>query len=113
MRFQSLVLFLLVLSVSLAKNQAISVSYNPIKDINDPYVIEIARFAVTAYNKRAGAKLEFKTVIKGESKNVIKTYYRLNLSANNGSISNDYEAVVVDVPFNHHRHLISFKSLHS
>jgi cystatin-C len=113
MKFQSLVLFLLVLLVSIARNQAIPGGYTPIKDINDPYVIEIARFAVNEYNKREGAKLEFNKVIKGESQVVAGVNYRLDLSANNSSISNNYEAVVLDVPFKHSRNLISFKPVHA
>ncbi|XP_058732673.1 cysteine proteinase inhibitor 1-like [Vicia villosa] len=84
-------------------------SWSPIKNINDPYVIEIARFAVAVYNKLKGEKLEFEKLIKGESHVVAGTKYRLTLSAKSGSSSNNYEAIVWDHPLVYFRNLTSFK----
>ncbi|GAU38154.1 hypothetical protein TSUD_263780 [Trifolium subterraneum] len=108
MKFQSLVLFLLVLLVSMAKNQALPGGYTPIKNINDPYVIEIAQFAVTEYNKR-GHKLHFNKVISGESQVVAGINYRLKLSAYDSSPerSSPFVAIVYDSP-QHIRNLTSF-----
>ncbi|CAJ2655900.1 unnamed protein product [Trifolium pratense] len=110
MKFQSLVLFLLVLLVSMAMNQAIPGGYTPIKNINDPYVIEIARFAVTEHNKGLRTKLHFMKVIRGESQVVAGINYRLKLSASYGSSSrvDPYVAEVLDRPQQHFRNLTSF-----
>jgi hypothetical protein len=93
MRFQSLVLILVVLFASTATNQANFV------DVNDPHVIEVATFAVTEYNNQhTEAKLVFEKVISGVS-NVADngTRYSLTLSANNnGSASNNYDTIVLE-----------------
>jgi cystatin-C len=110
MKFQSLVLFLLVLLVSMAKNQAKPGGYTPIKDINDPHVIEIAKFAITEHNKRVKTELHFTKVISGESQVVAGINYRLTLSARYGSSSKSdpYVAVVYDRPQQHLRNLTYF-----
>jgi len=92
MRFQSLVLILVVLFASAATNQADFV------DVNDPHVIEVATFAVTEYsNQHTEAKLVFEKVTSGVS-NVVDngTRYSLTLSANNGSASNNYDTIVLE-----------------
>ncbi|KEH17463.1 cysteine proteinase inhibitor 5 [Medicago truncatula] len=92
MRFQSLVLILVVLFASAAINQADFV------DFNDPHVIEVATFAVTEYNNQhTEAKLVFEKVISGVS-NVVDngTRYSLTLSANNHSSSNNYDTIVLE-----------------
>ncbi|AES64680.2 cystatin domain protein [Medicago truncatula] len=94
MRFQSLILILIVLFALATTNQATFV------DINDSEVIKVATFAVTEYNKQhTKAKLKFEKVINGISNlgnNVTIINYRLTLSANNGSASNNYPAIVLD-----------------
>ncbi|XP_058771917.1 cysteine proteinase inhibitor 5-like [Vicia villosa] len=87
--------------------------YNPITNINDPHVIEIAKFAVTQYDKQSGVKLKFKKVIKGESRVVAGINYRLTLSAGEGWVSKIYEAVVWEKPWLHFRNLTSFKPLYA
>jgi len=87
--------------------------FSPIDDINNPRVTEIANFAVTEYNKRSGAELKFEKVIKGESQLVAGTNYQLTLSASEGSISKNYEAVAWDQPWTHFRNLTSFVPVHS
>ncbi|KAL5072924.1 hypothetical protein RYX36_011908 [Vicia faba] len=109
MRFQSLVLLLLILFASATLNQATLGVWSPIKNICDPYVNEIARFAVVEYDKEKGEKLEFEKLIKGESQVVVGTNYRLTLSAKNGLSSNNYEAVVWDPLWKQYRRLTSFK----
>jgi len=96
MRFQSLGLLLLVLLAFVARIQAIEGGYSPIVNINDPHVIEIANFAVTEYDKKSGATLKFEKIIKGESQIVQGTNYRLTFSANIGSLSKVYEAIVYE-----------------
>ncbi|RHN79185.1 putative Cystatin domain-containing protein [Medicago truncatula] len=94
MGFQSLVLIVIVLLVSTATNHAIPV------DINDPHVIKVATFAVTEYNKHnTEANLIFEKVINGVSDVTENgTNYRLTLSANDGSTSNNFSAIVLENP---------------
>jgi hypothetical protein len=108
MRFQSLVICI-VLFALVAKNEAQSRPIN----VTAPYVIEIANFAVTEYNKQitTTAKLKFEEVINGESR-ILKIgmiFYHLTLAANNGSASNNYTTKVWDRPLDHSRGLLSFE----
>ncbi|KAK4752863.1 hypothetical protein SAY87_021661 [Trapa incisa] len=66
----------------------------PIKDIKDPYISEIAGFAVNEYNKESSAKLKFEKVLSGESQVVAGTNYRLIIAATDGTTTRNYEAVV-------------------
>ncbi|KAI5414488.1 hypothetical protein KIW84_040110 [Lathyrus oleraceus] len=115
MKLQTLILLtvLLMASAATARKQYPIGGYSPITNINDPHVIEIANFAVTQYDKRSGAKLEFKKVIKGESQVVAGTNYRLTLSAGEGSVSKIYEAVVYEKLWLHFRNLTSFEPVHA
>jgi hypothetical protein len=110
MRFQSLIVLLFVLLASAAMNQALPGGYSPIKDLNDPHVIEIANFAVTEYDKQKRTDLKFQKVVKGESQVVEGTNYRLTISATHGSDPkpNSYEAIVYEKPLGHFKKLISF-----
>jgi hypothetical protein len=108
MRFQSLVICI-VLFALVAKNEAQSRPIN----VTAPYVIEIANFAVTEYNKQifTTTKLKFEEVINGESR-ILKIgmiFYHLTLAANNGSASNNYTTKVWDRPLEHSRGLLSFE----
>ncbi|KAK2431535.1 cysteine proteinase inhibitor [Trifolium repens] len=108
MRFQSLVICI-VLFALVAKNEAQSRPIN----VTAPYVIEIANFAVTEYNKQitTTTKLKFEEVINGESR-ILKIgmiFYHLTLAANNGSTSNNYTTKVWDRPLEHSRGLLSFE----
>ncbi|KAL5066366.1 hypothetical protein RYX36_028103 [Vicia faba] len=115
MKLQTLILVtvLLMASAAAARKQYPLGGYIPITNINDPHVIEIAKFAVTQYDKQSGAKLKFKKIIKGESQVVAGTNYRLTLSAGEGSVSNIYEAVVWEKLWLHFRNLTSFKPAHA
>ncbi|CAI8601001.1 unnamed protein product [Vicia faba] len=113
MKFQSLILLLLISLASATMNQATPPDdWTPIKNISDPTVIAIARFAVSEYNDQNGAKLEFEKLIKGESQLLPRMEtqtYRLTLSAKDGSSSNNYDAVVLDTMSKYSWKLISFK----
>ncbi|XP_058727946.1 cysteine proteinase inhibitor 1-like [Vicia villosa] len=115
MKLQTLILLtvLVMASVAAAREQYPLGGYRPIGNINDPHVIEIAKFAVTQYDKQSGAKLKFKKVIKGESQVVAGINYRLTLSAGEGSVTKIYEAVVWEKLWLHSRNLTSFKPLHA
>jgi len=108
MRFQSIVFILFVLFASLATNQALDNSIRV--DINDPHVIDVGNFAVTEHNMQNNkTKLIFEKVINGVV-DIVKdeTKYRLTLSANNGSFSNNYGAIVLEKPLEHLRNLTAF-----
>ncbi|KEH16348.1 putative Cystatin domain-containing protein [Medicago truncatula] len=110
MKFQSLILILIFLLASTARNQALLDGYYPILPLNGYDVIEIAKFAVTEYDKQTGAKLKFKNIIKGESKFAEGfTGYHLIISADNGSISNNYETFVCTTVYVPTWKLISFR----
>ncbi|XP_073148290.1 cysteine proteinase inhibitor 1-like [Henckelia pumila] len=110
----SLVLLILVASfhhqVSAVSRSALAGSWQPIKDLNSPLVLEISRFAVDEHNKNS-AKLLFVKVVKGESQVVEGMNYKLVITANDGAAGNktaNYEAVVWDKPWAHFRQLTSF-----
>jgi len=110
MNFQSLAIVVLVLFAFVAKIQAIEGGYSPIGNINDPHVIEIANFAVTEYDKKSGATLKLKKIIKGESQVVDGTNYRLTFSADlSSTISKVYEAIVYETLNKSTRKLTSFR----
>ncbi|AES66646.1 putative Cystatin domain-containing protein [Medicago truncatula] len=109
MRFQYLVIFLLVLLASAARNQAIPGGYSPIKNLNDHHLIEIANFAVTEYGKQQGIKqIKLEKITKGETQVVDGTNYRLLLSAIIESMSYPYQAIVYENRLKNFKKLISF-----
>ncbi|CAB4275645.1 unnamed protein product [Prunus armeniaca] len=114
----------LVAAASTGHREALVGGYQPIKNISDPHVKEIAEFAVSEYNKQAQGKnkLVFQSVIRGETQVVAGIKYRLVISAKNESsaVSNptaaaaagdNYEAVVWEKSWEHFRQLISFRKL--
>lgn len=113
MRSHSLFLLLgllLLLVASSAKRAApLAGGWQPIKNLNDPHVREIAEFAVAEYNKQSKVDLKLKSVVKGETQVVAGTNYRLVVSVKNGVKAEKYEAVVWEKPWQHFRNLTSFK----
>ncbi|ONI09779.1 hypothetical protein PRUPE_4G009000, partial [Prunus persica] len=100
-------------------------SWQPIKNISNPKVKEVAKFAVSEYNKQAQGKssdpkLVLDSVVRGELQVIHGLKYKLVLSAKNEpSVSNPtstatsdkYEAVVWDLFWQHLKKLISFQLL--
>ncbi|KAE8683146.1 putative MO25-like protein [Hibiscus syriacus] len=93
--------FLLLLSLlfhSLIISDAVRVSdvggWTPIKNLNDPHVTKIAEFAVNEYNKQSKASLKLVAVVSGDSQLASGMTYRLLLKANDGTMTNEYRAVV-------------------
>ncbi|KAL5097491.1 hypothetical protein RYX36_001818 [Vicia faba] len=113
MKTESVLIFVLLsLSVNVFSEAARTGGWTPIKNINDPYVKEIAEFALTEHGKQSGEKLSLVKVVSGESQVVAGTNYRLVLAAKDGSAATkNYEAQVWDKPFAHFRNLTSFKPL--
>ncbi|XP_021831675.1 cysteine proteinase inhibitor 1-like [Prunus avium] len=115
----------LVAAAATGHRDALVGGYQPIKNISDPHVKEIAEFAVSEYNKQAQGKnkLVFQRVIRGETQVVAGINFRLVISAKNESseVSNpptaaaaageNYVAGVWEKSWEHFRQLISFRKL--
>ncbi|XP_030519488.1 cysteine proteinase inhibitor 1-like [Rhodamnia argentea] len=85
--------------------------WKPIKNLSDPYVREIAEFAVEAHNDDARTGLVLKKVVRGEEQVVSGTNYRLVVEVEDGADTRSFEAVVWDKPWEHFRRLESFKAV--
>ncbi|XP_071723855.1 multicystatin-like [Rutidosis leptorrhynchoides] len=89
--------------------------WTEMKDVNDPHVKEIGKFAVEEHNKEAKTSLIFKKVISGRTKVVSGKNYKFILSAGDkaaGSLTTSmYQAIVWEKPWLHYKNLTSFKSL--
>lgn len=82
--------------------------WKPIKDLNDPHIVEIGKFAVDEYNQRSKADLKLVKLEKGEQQVVSGMNYRLILEAKDGQASKKYQAVVWEKPGGKSRNLTSF-----
>lgn len=112
MRLQSVVFLLLgFLATMSVRNQAIAGGWEPIKNINDPHVIDIANYAVTEHDRQAGLNLKLEKVISGETKVVDGIIYCLNITASDGSASNKFNLAVLEKLEQHFRNLTSFVPL--
>ncbi|XP_045802323.1 cysteine proteinase inhibitor 5-like [Trifolium pratense] len=107
LRYVVLLIFVLLASTTV-RNQATLGVWNPIKNINDPYVTEIANYAVDEHDKRTGLNLKLEKVISGETKIVDGIIYCLNITATDSSASSKYNIVVLDKLSQHFRNLTSF-----
>lgn len=81
--------------------------WEPIENINDPHVKEIAEFAVSEYNKKSNKKLVFQSVVKGETQVVTGKNYRLVIAVKDDK----YEAVVWERVWLHSKILTSFNQV--
>ncbi|KAK9089823.1 hypothetical protein Scep_028905 [Stephania cephalantha] len=82
--------------------------FQPI-DPKDAHVIEVARFAVDAYNKQAHTNLGFLIVVEGESQVVVLgTNYNLTIRVYNGGLTQTYVIFVYE-PLRGQKELKSFK----
>uniref|UniRef100_A0A7N0UHD2 Cystatin domain-containing protein n=1 Tax=Kalanchoe fedtschenkoi TaxID=63787 RepID=A0A7N0UHD2_KALFE len=83
----------------------------PIKDVTDPSIVAIGKFAVDEYNKKINEKLTFEKVARGAEKIVSGTYYGLQLSASSDSGSpKQYDALVYE-NLKQEKTLVGFKSV--
>ncbi|KAJ0973625.1 hypothetical protein J5N97_015590 [Dioscorea zingiberensis] len=115
-RHELLLLLITTIFVLLIHGQgsaaAIPGGWSPIKDVNDTYVQEIGKYAVTEHNKAANTSLEFQKVLSGETKVVSGIDYRLIISAKDGGAQlSQYQALVWDKAWLKFRQLISFKPI--
>ncbi|PNX76058.1 cysteine proteinase inhibitor [Trifolium pratense] len=119
MKFQSIVLLIVVMWTSTAMNQAIQPESGSSVDVNDPHVIDIANFAVTEYSKgtitRYVSKLKLDKVIKGESQELAGgiNYHLIVSASRRYQRIHNYEAVVLEKPSEHFKNLTSFKLVYA
>lgn len=83
----------------------------PIKNVSDPDVVAVAKYAIDEHNKQSKEHLVFVKVVEGTTQVVSGTKYDLKIAAKDGSgkIKN-YEAVVVEKLWLHSKTLESFKA---
>ncbi|XP_056172170.1 cysteine proteinase inhibitor 1-like [Syzygium oleosum] len=103
------VLLLLQVSAARAARRELVGGWSPIKDLSDPYVGEIAKFAVKTHNDEAKTGLVLEKVVRGETQTVSGTNYRLVIQVKDGAETKNFEAAVFDKPWEHVRRLTSFK----
>ncbi|KAG6525226.1 cysteine proteinase inhibitor 1-like [Zingiber officinale] len=109
MKSFSLILLLPLLLLLICNVDATSGGWKPIGDLQDPHVIDIAKFAVDEHNKEATSQLRLVSVVKGETQVVAGMNYRIILKAGVvGAKVNVYEAVVWEKEWEKFRKLISF-----
>ncbi|KAI3510483.1 hypothetical protein L1887_17520 [Cichorium endivia] len=83
--------------------------WKPIANVNDPKVVDIAKFAVNEHDKKDHASLKFIKVVSGKSQVVAGMDYNLTIMAVNGGLENNYVAIVWDKPTQNFRQLMSFR----
>ncbi|KAK4490161.1 hypothetical protein RD792_000818 [Penstemon davidsonii] len=113
MAFKSLLIFAVVLSIlCMAAAGGLDGGWEPIKNPNDPTVVEIAKFAVAENNKKYKAALVLVSVERGETRVAAGTQYQLVLSIKDSAAARwppiKYLALVWDKPQEKLRKLIRF-----
>uniref|UniRef100_A0A7N1A7N7 Cystatin domain-containing protein n=1 Tax=Kalanchoe fedtschenkoi TaxID=63787 RepID=A0A7N1A7N7_KALFE len=85
--------------------------WQPIKNLDDKEIRELAKFALTEHRKLGGPRLEFERVLEGEQQVVAGMNYRLVLAATSEGKRGKYEAVVWVRPWLNEKKLTSFRSV--
>ncbi|EPS59271.1 hypothetical protein M569_15537 [Genlisea aurea] len=87
--------------------------WEPIANVNDPKLRDIADFAVKEHNREAGGRLIFRDILKGEQQVVSGMNYRLLISAveASGGLPGKYQAVVFEKVWQSTRTLVSFSKV--
>ncbi|KAJ4836296.1 hypothetical protein Tsubulata_008030 [Turnera subulata] len=81
--------------------------WEPIKDLQDPHVREIAEYAVSEHGRLKNLKLNLDKVVKGETQVVSGVKYRLVLAVDEEGAGTKQYSVVVEEETK--KHLKSFK----
>lgn len=86
--------------------------WQPIKDLSDPNIQAVAKFAVDEHNKQTTSSLVLVKIVEGKQQVVSGMIYSLTIAAKNGGAgTKNYEAVVVERVSDHYKGLQSFKAL--
>ena len=85
--------------------------YSKIKNLKDPHILDVGKFAVTENNKKTGGKLAFLRLVSGKQQVVAGMNYNLVIEATDGSAKRKYEAVVYERAWENIMSLTSFKKL--
>ncbi|KAK8501984.1 hypothetical protein V6N13_023243 [Hibiscus sabdariffa] len=97
-QFQHFLVLLLPLFFHLITSDALKASkhggWSPIRHIHDPYVTQLAEFAVNEYNRQSKTSLKLVAVESGDTQVASGTTYRLLLKATGGTLTRYYRAVV-------------------
>ncbi|KAH1102560.1 hypothetical protein AAZX31_13G190800 [Glycine max] len=117
MKLECLVVLAFVLFASaVARKEIDPKGWIPIVKINDPALIEIAKFSVTAFNEWAGLTFKLQKLLKAEMQGQVVNgiYFRLIVAAGDDqSSSNNYQAIVWNLPWTeNYMNLISFIPVH-
>ncbi|XP_030511425.1 cysteine proteinase inhibitor 1-like [Rhodamnia argentea] len=107
------VVLLQVSAAGAGSTGAVVGGWKPIKNLSDPYVREIAEFAVKTHNGEANTGLLLKNVVKGETQVAAGMNYRLVVEVKGGADAGRFEALVWDKPWEHFRRLSSFEAVHA
>ncbi|KAL0877742.1 hypothetical protein Bca101_027448 [Brassica carinata] len=65
-------------------NEEFEGGWKPIKDIKDPCLVVIAKFAISEYNKHKNLRLKFQRIVSGDEQFVGGINHRLVLNASDG-----------------------------
>ncbi|XP_066385174.1 cysteine proteinase inhibitor 8-like [Miscanthus floridulus] len=83
--------------------------WKSIKNVNDPHIQELGRWAVSEYDTAASDSLVFSKVVSGEEQVVAGTNYKLIIEATKGAGKNaTYGAAVYEKEWTKTRQLLSF-----
>ncbi|XP_004491916.1 cysteine proteinase inhibitor 6-like [Cicer arietinum] len=111
-QIQSLGVLMVVLLASTATGNIILPSvFLPIKDVNNPKLAYLGNFAVTEHDKQTGKQLKFEKILKAEYyfPDNVHQFYLIFSATNASTISNKYDALVIENESNHSRKLGAFE----
>ncbi|KAL6132834.1 hypothetical protein ACLB2K_065073 [Fragaria x ananassa] len=95
--FLALIAMLLPLIVAIPERHSLAGLWQPIQNTSDPKVIELAKFAISEYNKNTTKKLAFESVVSGKFAHMSGTFYELVVAAKNESLPTPVENYGADV----------------
>nr|ADP50760.1 cysteine proteinase inhibitor TrcC-4 [x Triticosecale sp.] len=75
----------------------------------DPYIVGLARFAVSEHNKEANTRLEFDKVVKVKEQAVAGRLYYITIQVDEGGAKKLYEAEVLEQLWLDVKKLLEFK----
>ncbi|KAL0688899.1 hypothetical protein Bca4012_088576 [Brassica carinata] len=81
-------------------------------DLSDLNIQSLANYAIIEHNMQSKANLVFVKIVEGKEQVVTGKRYGLTIAAKDGGgATKNYEAIVVERPWDHYRSLESFKAL--